>query len=288
MGAVTEIAWATHTFNPWWGCTKVSSGCKNCYAETLSNRFSPGIWGKGAPRRRFGPRHWEEPVAWNRKAERSGTRPTVFCASMADVFDPDAPEFDRDQLWDLIWRTQSLDWLILTRRPENIPLMIPPAWWEKPRPNVWWGTSIEDQESADERVPLLLQVPAEVRFLSCEPLLGPLNLTEALAGQNLTPYLEPRKRGVDWVLLGGESGRGARPCRIEWIEDAMRQCIDAEVRIFVKQMGSNLCEDLDPNLAGESFLDRMPLKNMRRLFRNAKGGDPAEWPKHLRVREFPR
>ena len=138
---------AGYTFNPWWGCTKVSDGCKFCYALSIANRYGHDVWGVGATRRTFGENHWREPVRWNRKAGESGKRLRVFCASMADVFDPEAPADEREKLWDLIRETPHLDWQILTKRPQLIAENLPFDW-EDGYPNVWLGTSVED-----ERVP---------------------------------------------------------------------------------------------------------------------------------------
>jgi protein gp37 len=131
------IEWTTHTFNPWWGCSKVSPGCLNCYAEALANRFSGDIWGRGKPRRTFGDKHWAQPLKWNADARCSGRRAKVFCASMADVFDPEAPAAERQKLWRLIEQTPWLDWQLLTKRPELIADCLPEAWLQQARPNVW-------------------------------------------------------------------------------------------------------------------------------------------------------
>src|SRR5262245_52074261 len=176
MGKDSGIEWTHHTFNPWWGCMKVSPGCEHCYAETFSIRVGKKVWGPKADRRFFGDAHWAEPLKWNAVAARAGERHRVFCASMADVFE-DRRELDghRARLWRLIAATPHLDWLLLTKRPENLARMLP--WyshWEnrvafepdEPWPNVWLGTTVEDQQRADERIPHLLRSPAAVRFLS--------------------------------------------------------------------------------------------------------------------------
>lgn len=195
-----------YTFNPWHGCMKVSDGCKHCYAETLNNRFRPGYWGPPAttPRLMMSNEYWRHPVAWNRKAGDAGERRKVFCASMADVFEdhPDVGEA-RQRLWELVEATPHLDWLLLTKRPENILPMVPYTWVRLGAPgNVWLGTSVENQQMADKRIPELVladdQLVSTVAFLSCEPLLGPLSLM---------PYLD----GIDWVIVGGESGPKCRP-----------------------------------------------------------------------------
>lgn len=181
----SKIEWTHHTFNPWWGCTRVSPGCEHCYAETFAKRTGLG-WGPRAPRRFFGEKHWSEPLRWNAAAVRAGERRRVFCASMADVFEdrPDIPELAawRTRLWWLIDETPALDWLLLTKRPENWSRMVPPGWLESPRPNVWAMTTAEDQERADQRIPELLKIPAAVRGVSYEPALGAVDFKPWLGG----------------------------------------------------------------------------------------------------------
>ena len=171
MGRDSEIEWTHHTFNPWWGCTKVSPACENCYAEAWAKRVGSDVWGAKAERRFFGAKHWKEPELWNDAAERLGIRYRVFCASMADVFESRADlKPERAKLWEVITKTPALDWLLLTKRPQNIAKMVP--WGKKWPDNVWIGTTVEDQKFAALRLPHLLALPAAVRFLSCEPLLG--------------------------------------------------------------------------------------------------------------------
>ena len=170
------------TFNPWIGCQEVSPACDNCYAREFMTRKTTWATAWSGDRFRTSEANWKKPLAWNRKAEKSGVRAKVFCASLADVFDNKTPPEWRDELWHLIADTPHLDWLLLTKRPQNIAKMLPPmalnlyygAW---PWPNVWLGTTVENQEEADRRIPCLLAVPAVKRFLSCEPLLGPVDLT---------------------------------------------------------------------------------------------------------------
>jgi protein gp37 len=188
MGENTKIEWADHTFNPWIGCTRVSPACDHCYAEKLATARLGVGWGPHAERRRTAESTWRQPLAWNRKAQREGKRARVFCASLADVFDNAVPEEWREDLWALIFDTPSLDWLLLTKRPQNIAKMLPPAFMTSahpwPWPNVWLGTTVENQAEADRRIPHLLAVPAARRFLSCEPLLGPVNLSGWLPGES--------------------------------------------------------------------------------------------------------
>ncbi len=219
MAENTAIAWTDHTFNPWIGCARVSPGCAMCYAETLDKRYGGTAWGAHGTRRVTGADTWRKPLKWNRDALRTGTSPRVFCASMGDVFeDHPALTEPRARLWTLIEQTPALTWQLLTKRPENIATMAP--WGDTWPTHVWAGTSVEDQRRADERTPHLAKVPAAVRFLSCEPLLAPVDL-------DLT--------GVSWAIIGGESGPGHRPMDLNWLASIVGQCRAAGVAVFVKQ-----------------------------------------------------
>lgn len=252
----SNIEWTDHTFNPWIGCTKVSPGCANCYAETLMDtRYGRVKWGKGQPRSRTSAANWRKPRQWNRAAEGAKQRPRVFCASLADWLDDEVPIEWLAELMDLIRETPNLDWLLLTKRPENFDRLgdaisyaeQDTRYWlsewsggEAPH-NVWVGTTVEDQQRADARIPVLLDIPAVVRFLSCEPLLGPLDLSGYFGG----PYcglpgdvIVPNYNfGVGWVIVGGESGPGARPIREEWALEIRDRCDQAQVPFFFKQWG---------------------------------------------------
>jgi protein gp37 len=224
MGKNSKIEWTHHTFNPWWGCTRVSAACKHCYAESWSKRVGQKIWGPRAPRRFFGEAHWAEPLKWNLEARVKGRRARVFCASMADVFERRGelnPE--REKLWTLIERTPELDWLLLTKRPQRILMTVP--WRDIWPSNVWIGTTVENQASADERLPYLANIPAAVRFISAEPLLGELDIANWLG------------RTVDWVITGGESGPHARPSSPSWFRQLLIQCMQADVPFHFKQWG---------------------------------------------------
>ncbi|HWV98945.1 MAG TPA: phage Gp37/Gp68 family protein [Candidatus Acidoferrum sp.] len=230
MGKNSSIEWTDHTFNPWWGCAKVSPGCNNCYAETWARRVGENIWGVKAGRRFFTDKHWSEPLRWNADAESEGRRKRVFCASMADVFESRA-DLDawRTRLWVLIRETPWLDWLLLTKRPQNIEKMVP--WSECWPTNVWLGTTVEDQQRAELRLPLLLHFRAKYRFLSCEPLLGAVDLERWLGGRpgSLNP--------IDWVIAGGESGPNARPMLPGWAMKLRDQCQGAGIPFHFKQWG---------------------------------------------------
>jgi protein gp37 len=220
MGTVTAIKWCHHTFNPWRGCAKVSPGCTNCYAEALAKRFrgKHGAWGDGGTRV-VATAAWGDPPNWNRAALAAGERRRVFCASMADVFE-DRPELvaPRERLFRLIDVTRGLDWLLLTKRPENLARMLPAG---PPACNVWLGVSVEDRRHGLPRIDVLRQVPAALRFLSCEPLL------EDLGALDLA--------GLGWVIAGGESGPRRREMDLAWLLSIVGQCREAGVPCFVKQ-----------------------------------------------------
>ncbi|MEO8391175.1 phage Gp37/Gp68 family protein [Polaromonas sp.] len=271
MSENTKIEWADHTFNPWTGCTKVSTaatgggGCDHCYAESWSKRAGDkvGKWGPGAPRVRTTAGNWRQPLKWNdAHAEffaQHGRRQRVFCASLADVFDNEVdPQWRRD-LFRLISDTPNLDWLVLTKRIGNvIPMMRAIIDIRDPLPsNVWLGATIVNQAEADRDIPKLLATPAAKRFLSMEPLLGPVDLVlrqkngdlqDALSGQwlrNVTPADLARGASIhmgdgprlDWVIAGGESGPGARPSHPDWYRALRDQCAAAAVPFLFKQWG---------------------------------------------------
>jgi protein gp37 len=219
----SKIEWTTHTFNPWWGCVKMSPACKFCYAESWSKRLGQDVWGINADRRFFGDKHWAEPLAWNRDAEASTERPRVFCASMADVFE-DRADLDaaRARLWQLIEVTPALDWLLLTKRPDRVLDCVP--WGRNWPTNVWLGTTAEDQDWADKRLPELAEIPAAIRFISAEPLLGPLSLAKW-------------SHAIDWVITGGESGLKARPSSPVWFRGLLNECMAADIPFHFKQWG---------------------------------------------------
>jgi protein gp37 len=222
LGETTGIQWTDHTFNPWWGCEKVSPACDHCYAESLAKRYGHGVWGHDAPRRFFGVKHWAEPLKWNREAEKAGVRRRVFCASMADVFEDRADLLDtRAELWALILDTPQLDWQLLTKRPANVTRLIPLAWRVQFPPNVWIGTTAETQGWLDIRARWMTKINPRVLFISYEPALG--LITVPLWAQ--------------WVIAGGESGSGCRAIDPEWVRSVRDQCIKAGVPFFFKQWG---------------------------------------------------
>ncbi|MDK6077906.1 phage Gp37/Gp68 family protein [Massilia varians] len=263
MSENSKIEWTDHTFNPWEGCQKVGPGCDHCYAETRNARYAGGTavnWGPGAPRRRTSAGNWRKPLAWNAAhAEffaQHGRRQRVFCASLADVFDNAVDPAWRADLFALIHQTPNLDWLLLTKRIGNVASMLREIRHGAdeelsvldlmPLPNVWLGASIVNQEEADRDIPKLLQVPARVRFLSMEPLLGPVDLKlwrpardddrQDLDGYCDT-FITATGAGIHWVIVGGESGRGARPMHPAWAGSLRDQCTRAGVPYLFKQWG---------------------------------------------------
>lgn len=323
MATNSKIEWCDSTFNPWIGCTKVSQGCANCYAA-MQDKFRKWTlegWGAGKPRKRTSVANWREPLKWNREYDEAETRraeallcappgsvlpeyprrPRVFCASLADWLDVEVPTQWRVDLLDLIEATPNLDWLLLTKRPEGWSARMHEAmaagsklarsWLNGNAPsNVWVGTTVEDQTRAEDRIPELIDIPAKVRFLSCEPLLGPVDLRlvndqRVVIQRNFVP-------GIHWVICGGESGPGARPFVVEYADDLRRQCERAGVAFFMKQFGA-LPTTTNANLLDwpdETVFEALPgelAAGARILFVDRKGGDIAEFPEQLQVRQFP-
>ncbi|MDF3115823.1 phage Gp37/Gp68 family protein [Burkholderia semiarida] len=246
MSENTKIEWCDHTFNPWEGCQKVGPGCDHCYAETRNARFGGGTalnWGPGAPRRRTSAANWRKPVQWNRDGTFyaiHGRRQRVFCASLADVFDNEVDLLWRRDLFRLMADTKNLDWLLLTKRIGNVPAMLRHIGVERLPDNVWLGATIVNQAEADRDIPKLLSVPARMRFLSMEPLLGSVDLTSipwgGLRVSALQGWSSP-EHGLHWVIVGGESGPGARPMHPDWARDLRDQCAVAGVPFLFKQWG---------------------------------------------------
>ena len=223
MATNSKIEWTDHTFNPWIGCTKVSSGCDNCYAEALmDNRLKRVEWGAQAERRRTSAAYWKQPFRWNNAAEAAGAPTLVFCASLADVFDPKAPNSALTDLWQLIRATPWLRWQLLTKRPRRIECSLPPDWgdgWD----NVWLGITCENQGIYDRRWKILQEVPAVVRFISYEPALGSMRMN---GGTH-----------PDWLIWGGESGPRARPTMPDWVRAVVADCQENNIPVFGKQWG---------------------------------------------------
>lgn len=226
MAENSGIEWTHHTFNPWIGCTKISPACDFCYAEAQNNhrKWNREGWGAHAARKKT-KQPWRDVRKFQRDAAAKAVRYRVFTASLSDVFDNhrSIEQAWRDELWALIKDCPDLDFLMLTKRPENIEKMLPPDWHEIPfpYPNVWLGATVENQKAA-ERARHLIRVPASVHFLSMEPLLGPVDLSDII-------------NGLQWVITGGESGSNYRPANPDWFRSLRDQCAAAEVPFLFKQ-----------------------------------------------------
>lgn len=300
-----------YTFNPWIGCTKVSPGCDHCYAENQNGRWNWNAagWGPHASRRRTSAGYWRQPLKWNREAEASGIRRKVFCASLADVFDNHGSITSgwHGDLWHLIASTPALDWLLLTKRPQNIAKMLPDGYgapsWGDGWPNVWLGTTAENQEEADRRIPILLNTPAAVRFVSAEPLLGQIDFSSlrkynprgepwinalhglVTRGQYLarspsecsfntsTRVIPPELPGLDWIIAGGESGPGASPMHPDWVRSIRDQCAATGVPFFFKQWGEWApVYDRDVDDPDWRRCDQIAREHLRGRWLNLAGG----------------
>lgn len=267
------IEWTEQTWNPITGCNKVSPGCANCYAEGIAKRF----WGdRKFSDVQFHPKRLGQPL----KRKKSTM---YFVNSMSDLFHEAVTFQQKLEIFSVISRTPQHTYQVLTKRPERMMnFMSDYIASFGPLPNLWLGVTVENQRTADERVPLLLQTPADVRFLSCEPLLEEIDLTGAFAeidgnGEPWAPRCNPDgSNAIDWVIVGGESGPKSRPCDIAWIRSIVEQCKEAEVACFVKQLGSKPVETVTEGLQW----DWGPT--------TGKANNPDEWPQDLRVREFPR
>jgi protein gp37 len=297
MSEKTAIAWTDSTHNFWRGCTKISPGCANCYAEKLVTTRLQGEWGKGKPRVRL--KDFDRPIGWNKKPwicndcveafpdgqiqiHRHGNkegqfhRRRVFSLSLGDIGDAEVPIELFNEAMIIVDKCRNLTWQLLTKRPADFQARWNEVCYHWGRTNwgrtnislpanVWMGVSVENQARADELIPQLLDIPAKIRFLSIEPMLEEIDLEQYW----------PK---IDWVIFGGETGPNARPCNIEWIRDGIRQCQSHGVPIFVKQVGSN---HIVPNI------DRLFIAEHFRTFSDKKGGDMAEWPEDMRIRQFP-
>lgn len=315
MSDKSKIEWTDATWNPVRGCTKVSAGCKNCYAETFAERWRgvPGHAYEQGFDLRAVPEKLTEPLKW-REPRR------VFVNSMSDLFHEKLPDEFIARVFAVMALCPQHTFQVLTKRADRmrafmnrecsiIGMKTDERVWKwaasldpkrftnlyRPRlngigqwplPNVWMGVSVENQELADKRIPLLLETPAAVRFLSCEPLLGGIDLSIVPRPDHFN--YQPRgwdnwwPRHIHWVIVGGESGRNARPCYLGSVKKLVDQCQAARVPVFVKQLGSipmhRVHEPLgtDPRSGVEPYRVKHP-----------KGGDPTEWPPALRVQEFP-
>lgn len=246
MSRVTKISWCDATFNPWVGCSKVSPGCAHCYAEIWGHRF--GVpWGPGQPRRRTSAANWRQPLRWNKQAIADGIRPRIFCSSLSDWLDDEVPATWLSDLLALTSWTANLDWLLLTKRPESwqarlnavyednpqsIGATVARDWLDGEKPqNILIGWTAEDQPHFDERTPHGFLIPAKTYFVSCEPLLGPIDLH--LGG------IEEPCQDIGWVICGGESGTDARFMSQTWARSLLDQCKAGYVAFWMKQLGGH-------------------------------------------------
>ena len=270
----TKIEWTERTWNPVTGCTKVSPGCDHCYAEGIARRFAGGKAFPNGFDVTLHPERLDAPLRWRKPAR-------VFVNSMSDLFHDDVPDEFIAHVWATMALTPQHTYQVLTKRHGRMRSLLvnwrdngfgdaiaaamfalpgPGRIIQWPLPNVWLGVSVEDQKRAELRIPALLDTPAAVRFLSCEPLLGPVDLKPWMVFSETTLTMELAHR-LQWVIVGGESGPGARPMGLDWAQYLVGQCQRTGVPVFVKQLGS---------AHGPS-----------------KGGDMDTWPESLRVREYP-
>ncbi len=344
--AETSIEWSDKVWNPVRGCSLVGPGCTNCYAMKQAHRFSaPGqpyagltrLRTKGGPvwtgTVREVPEMLGEPLRW-RKPSR------VFVNSMSDLFHEDVSDDFIEAVFGVMQSAGHHTFQVLTKRPERMQHFMshasaercaaemvlrkidfespggrrdrlrhdPPGWTWPPR-NVWLGVSVEDQQRAEERIPHLLATPAAVRFLSCEPLLGPLTIgLRGVIPATIARGYAPVSSRIDWAIVGGESGPGARPCHAGWVHNLVREFVDVEVPIFVKQAGAYVVDRNDVGFEAETvdppdpeswptpvrveedlcgYRDGYQGAPVRVHLKDPKGGDPQEWPAGLRVRQFP-
>jgi protein gp37 len=265
MSETTAISWTDATWSPWEGCTKVGPGCDHCYAERQNRWLKAGEnWGPGAPRREYSDAHWRKPLRWNAKAQAEGKRLHVF-PSVCDPFDNEVPPEWRRRFFELIRATPHLTWLLLTKRVGNVARMVMEAGvgsmlagngFASGLPgNVWLGATVVNQEEADRDIPKLLQLSARVRFLSIEPMLGPVDLHVPWGGLRtdvLQGWTDP-SHGIHWVIAGGESGPHARPAHPDWFRSLRDQCAAAGVPFHFKQWGEWLPVETDLPGDGECY-----------------------------------
>lgn len=314
MSDNSSIEWTDATWNPIRGCSKVSPGCTHCYAMHVAARFS----GSGQPYEglaRRNPTNWtgdvrfvhanaSDPLRWRRPRR-------VFVNSMSDFFHEGVPRQWQDDLFGVMSLCPQHTFQILTKRADVMRDYMTTGSTRRrvaetrtrffahassgesdivwPLPNVWLGASIENQEYADARLPHLVATPAAVRFVSYEPALGPIDWSRWMREMEIFRDADQCGSDLDWIICGGESGQGARPCDVAWIRSAVEQCRDAGVACFTKQLGKR------PFVAEIDDSDGWPEgTNMRGTpegwiaeLRDPKGGDPSEWPEDLRVREYP-
>lgn len=287
MGSDSTIAWTNHTYNPWIGCTNVGVGCEGCYAEAYDRRFPADAvthWGPGAPRRRTSEATRNAPIRWNTNAFKAGVPAKVFSHSLSDVFDNEVPQEWREEEFAMWRRTPWLRWIVLTKRPGNIPKMLPRDWHPAIYRNVGFCCSVSTQEEYDREIPKLLQVDAAWLGVSIEPQVEHIDIARIAdatmtfnpltgEGEHLLGFRGNARRIIDWIITGGASaqpGYDVPAYNADWARSIISQCAEADVDCFVKQLGSNAWD-------GDRHLD----------LAQDKGDDPEEWPADIWVREFP-
>ena len=216
MGKISKIEWTDATWNPWYGCTKISEGCRNCYAERDMKRFGKDFNTITRSKTTF-----RDPLKWNEPR-------MIFVCSWGDFFHDDVMDKTRDEAWEIMRRTRSHTYLLLTKRPQNIKMMLPLMWELEYQDwlHIWLGVSVENNDQM-WRLVALEEIKAMVKFVSAEPLLGPL------------PLLHSFFPSLDWVITGGESGPDPRPCNLDWVRDIRDQCVDHGISFFHKQHGGS-------------------------------------------------
>jgi protein gp37 len=265
----SKISWTDDTFNLVWGCNEVSPGCDHCYAKGMANRLAASlakrngydpesyrhVWGKDAPRLPMSKEYWSVPLEWNRAAAKARKHGWVFCSSMADIFEVHPTvEGELLKLWPLIEQTPYLEWLLLTKRYDQIRKKLPPDFLKR-YPNAHMGVSVESQA-------YIYRVTEQVEWLSCEPLLGPIDLTKDHRGKP-----RPLPKSVKWVIVGGESGAGAREMKMDWARDLLRQCRQLGLAFHFKQTGEWLAKAIG--------------------LKDRHGKNPREWSRRPLLRNLP-
>jgi protein gp37 len=296
----SKIEWTGETWNPLAGCTRASEGCDNCYAAAMSLRIEAMAEkdiadgkdpGRKAKYMGIANRNGKGVAAFNGKINLDyealneplrWTRPrTVFVNSMSDLFHKDVPDGFIDQVFDVMAKTPQHTYQVLTKRPERMAEYVNTYWSMSLRPHIWLGTSVENQEQADKRIPALLRTRAKVRFLSMEPLLGSVMLQ---GGDYPSTYMYLRGNGgderINWVIVGGESGPHARPLQTSWIASIRDQCRETGTPFFLKQLG------IGQKAYGPGYLHE--YEGLPFIVSTAKGNHMDEWPEALQVREMPK
>jgi len=258
VGENTKITWTDHSYNPWIGCQVVTEEeCGDCYAKRWAHRHRLDVWGPLFQTTRKLTKTGNDPLKWNKQAEQEGRRFKVFCASLADVFEPHPDVVNaRHRLWEIVEQTPSLDWQLLTKRPKFIKQLIPQTWLQHWPEHVWIGTSVGTQQAAEKRINYVLDLPAPVIFLSCEPLVEQIVLS---------PWLARKK--INWVICGGYSGSQNRPMELAWARALRDECHAYEVPMYMKQLGTVYAK--------------------HHHLRYWKGEDMEEFPDDLKIRDFP-